>query len=207
MAANFVQIKKNIINVLTQNAIDRFRISSYQPQSEQAEDNLLNNRLVSVYVREIAIPRNASSETDFTFDVTFQIDFTVSAAADGDLSALDNPGATAEEIAAALATLKAAESIADDSIDELFFIVFSILMDARNRDLDTDDVGNRFIDDFNKHDPIRQGSLVMTSGTSRFNIRCSEETPGDDGVPGNIICVEIDPGDESKTGIEESIKD
>jgi len=198
---NYITIKNNLIKIVGDGSLGLFRISGYQSQSEQIEDITENNQLVSIYIKEIDIPRNSSSQTEFTTDLVIQIDFLISAASSGDLSALDNSN-DPEEIAQAISDLKIAENIVDDKADLLFWNVFRIIMNNKNRDLGMEELGGRWMGNFSKNDISRRGSLVTISATSRIEIRSNECTTGDDGIPAYVGDLEVDPGDNSKTGIK-----
>jgi hypothetical protein len=139
-------------------------------------------------------------------NITMAIDLTVSKAAEGDLSTITNPASTPAQVAAALAVFQEASALADDSLDELIEIVYQIIMDGRNVDLQlpSGTISNRWIDQVRKDDPIPRGEYVILTGSMQLTCGASEAVPGDIGIPGDIYDFTIEqPDDEvQKTGKE-----
>lgn len=204
----FRQIKEALVNqILGPAEAGRFRTVGFQRQVKSAAETLGASRMVQVYYSSGDFPKNAGRINGPTIhDITIRLDLTVSTAAAGDLSVINNPASTSEQIAVALLAFQEAASLADDSIDELFDIVYQIIMDGRNVDLGlpSGTVSNRWIDQINKDDPVPRGEYVILTGSMILTCRAAETVSGDIGVAGNIYNIDINiPDDEvQKTGKE-----
>lgn len=215
MTMNFETLQQNIVDILGAAAAGRFRVVGFQPKSDNVDEYLDNNRLVSVYFSESQIPENMGGlQGPIHFEPIYRIELFVSADAKGDLAVIDNPSSTPAQLTTAIGNIKLAEKLADDSWNELAGIVYQILMDGRNRDLDLP-VGiasSRWINNFRKDRPaeisltrgILGGRYVTITGSMDLTCVLEETIVGDTGVAGNIFDNVIDQVDDDneKTGVQ-----
>lgn len=207
MTMNFRTIKDSIIdNVLGPAEAGRFQTIGFQRQTTDGEEVLGSNRFVQCYYSSGDFSKRGGRLNGPTqHDITFRIDLTVSSAAEGDLSVINNPASTPEQVSAALAAMQEATALADASLDELIDIVYQIIMDGRNIDLGLDKgtVVDRWITDASKDQPVPQGEFVVLTGAIRFTVRTAEQIPGDTGIAANIFdtVIDIEGDDVEKTGV------
>ncbi len=204
---NFRLIKNNLVNkILGPAANNRYRVVGFQGQVKSAEEVLDCDREVKVYYSSSEFPKSGGRFSGpVQNDVTCRVELTVSKGAEVDLSVLNNPLATAEIRAIAIAEFVTASELADNSIDELFEIVYQILMDARNIDLGFDKgvVANRWVSRMQKDDPRPEGEYAVLSGSIDFQLRTSEVLKGDTGTPATEygVIVDQDGDDVEKAGV------
>ena len=154
-------------------------------------------------------PKEKGSETGpVQHQPNYQIVLTASASAQGDLTLIDNPESTAQQRAAAISYFQNAAEVADESLDELLEIVYQILMDGRNRDIDTDGppyiVGERWISGMEKDEPLNAGEYVALTGVINLDVQVVEQITGDEGTPASSgafdVTDDLDGDDTEKTG-------
>ena len=207
MTMKFRTLKDSIVSILGAAASSRFQVIGYQRQAKDASEVLDASRMVQVYYKSGEFSKSGGRVHGSTqHDITFQIDLTVAKGAVGDVSTMNNESATPSELQAALAAFQDAADLADDSIDELFDIVYQILMNAENYDLGLSEglVANRWIDTLQKDNPVPRGEYVILTGAARMTCRVSEDIDGEslvtvDGYYDNTI--DIDGDDTEKTGV------
>jgi hypothetical protein len=183
---NFRTIKTNIEMLLSTAAAGRFVVVGYQQQKTSAAESKGNSRIVRVYYKSGDFPKNKGSlvgpvihEMDFTMELT------CSASAKVDVATLNNPESTPAQKAAALVGLKEASRDADENIDELWEIIYQILMDARNIDLGgAFNIADRWIPNFRKDDTLDDGELVVITGLASLTCSIDEQLTGDTPTPG-----------------------
>ena len=196
-----------MITILGNAAANRYQVIGYQRQEKGAEEFTKTNRMVEVYWRTSNFDkRKGRLNGPVNNDMTLSIELTASAASSVDLAVIDNPASTPVQIEAAMVGFKEASDIADDSIDDLFEVIYQIIMDARNIDLGLPEgqVANRWVSTMTKNDPNPRGSLVVLTGLVDFNCDAEEQVPGDAGEPGvNPIdmAMEINEDTVQKTGV------
>lgn len=208
MTMKFRTIKDNIVKILVDNSKNCFQVVGHQRQTLSAEDTKGNDRLVQVFYSFGDFPESSSSAIGpVQHDVNYRIELIVSADAKTNLKVLDNPNSSAAEIQAALSSSLEASAVADDELDELYELVYQILMDANNYELGMDigDISNRWVNQFQKNDPLDRGECIVLTGSMFLKARTPEEIVGISAVPnGDIQDVTIDIADDDteKTGIE-----
>jgi hypothetical protein len=177
---NFRVIKEGLITLLGNEAAGRYVTLGYQKQGQRAEELLDDNRNIQVYYSSGELPKSKSSlNGPMQHDITFNIDCMVSKRAQVDLSAIENPAATPAEKAVALAAMRPAGRLADDSLDELFDIVYQVLMDAENLDLSLDfEIANRWIERITKDSPIPAGEYCVLTGIIQLTCSIDEQVSG-----------------------------
>lgn len=183
---NFRVVKEQIISILTAAEAGRYVTIGSQRQSKAAKENL-NLPRVTAYYRTGDFPKTSSNfESVKMHDATYWIEFTVVQEAEVDLSVLTNPASTPAQIAAALAAMPILSDQVDDSMDEVYDNVYQVLMDARNYDLGLPigQVTDRYIDNFQKDDPLPKGEYMVLTGRCQLTCRMEEIVDGDTGTPG-----------------------
>jgi hypothetical protein len=183
-----------------------FRTIGYQDQKRAAEEVLDNLRTVQVFYDGGNFPKSGGAQTGpQSHDVIIAIELTVARAIRGDLQTIES-GTVPQKIRA-LAAMKSASKLAEDSVNDLIDIVYNILMDGRNIDLQLPEgvVSNRWIQTIEKKSISDQGEYVVLSATMNMSLRVSEEPSGDKGVPITTDAfdntVDIDDDDIEKTGV------
>lgn len=208
MTMKFRTVKTSIIEILAANSNSCFTVVGHQRQTRSAEELVGVNRTVQVFWSESDFPK--SSGAPFgprSNDATYRLELTVAAPAEGDISILSNPNATAFELQIALATMQEASAVADNSLDELVDLVFQILSDATNYDLGqtVGDVSNTWIGSAQKDEPLPQGELVVLTASMFLTVRLSETITGAMALLGSgdiqETTLDIDGDDVERTGI------
>ena len=193
---NFRIIKDSIINILGVAEAGRFRTVGFQRQTKAVKECKGNLRLITVYYSTGYFPKRSGRNTGpVQHDITYRIEFTVSNPAIGNLAVINDPISTPAQIATAISAIQESAQLADQSIDELFEIVYQILMDANNIDmqLPIGMVASRWIDSIQKNEPRSRGDLVELTGSANLTLRTSEQIPGDTGTSdANIINATLD---------------
>jgi len=200
----FRTIKESVKTLFANSAAGRYTVAGSQKQTKSAEEVIDNNRLIQVYYsRGSFLKSGGSMRGPNDHEITFKIGFTVSKAAAGDISVLNNPNATALQLQTAIANIANASDLADASIDELFDIAYQIIMDARNIDLGLAEgiVSSRWITDIQKDDPLPRGELLVITGSSNLTLKTSEDVTGETPIPATAIStdfsIEDDLGDNA----------
>lgn len=190
----FRVVKANLGTILADAAAGRYRVVGHQKQGTGADEVLGLNRRVMVYYDAGQFPKDKSPMSGpFTHDMTFGMLLTVAEQAQADLAVLNDPESTPVQRQAASAAKLDADALADASMDELFDIVYQILMDARNIDIGFDKplpVSNRWVESFQKADPLPDGQYVTLEGTIQFTCRAQEAVTGDAGTAGTAPLTE-----------------
>jgi len=206
---NFRIIKQSIIDIYGAAEAGRYRTIGYQKQSSTSDSVLDTLRTITIYYKSGSLPKSSGVLTGPNqHDQTFIIELMASKAATADLSVINNPESTPEEIAAALAASSEDGILVDDSMDELIEIAYQIAMDARNVDLGLSigAVANRWVDNIEKGDPLEQGALMVLSASMMLTCRTEEQVSGDVGVEPDpeIYDIELNINEDpnQKTGIE-----
>lgn len=206
MTMKFRIVKNAIRDTLGNASAGNFQVIGFQRQQKQAEAYQGNDRLVEVFFKRESFDLGKGRLTGPTAgDVSISVELTTSSPAQADLSVLDNQASTPVQKQAALAALKEAASIADESFDELADFVYQILMDARNVyfGLGKGIVNKRWVSEITKDNPNERGQLVVLTGILEITCRVSEDVPGDTGKVFDSISLETEIKDDTvqKTGI------
>lgn len=205
---NFRVISQALVDVLGAAAAGRFRVIGYRGQGHDSEEVRGNNRLVQVYYSLGDFPKSKGVVSgDSQHILTFNIDLTVSASAKADLSAINSPSATQAQITAALAASQDSAFETDEAMDDLVDIIYQILMDGRNYDLDLPlgTMSSRWVNRAIKGEPLDKGGLVVLTGQIQYTCQTVEEIIGDTGTPAGPgpfdTVVDIDGDDVERTGV------
>lgn len=208
----FREIKKKLVEILKIASSGRFQTVGYQYQGIDAAQIVDSNRMVQIYYDSGKFPKSASSiNGPFQHDMTFNVNMLVSKAAEGDLAPLLDESSTPAERATALENFKNAALLVDESFDELAEIIWQILTDGENYNLNLSkgSIANRWIENIQKNDPLGLGDFVVLTGFMSLKCRAEEEVLGIIGLAGtdadNLIDIyskdEI-KDDVQKTGVE-----
>ena len=205
----FQRLGKSIVdNILGKNENGMFRTVGFQRQETDAEENLDNDRSVQVFYSAGDFPKSASkSRGPYQHDVTFKLEFTVAVASKGDLVTAIDENSTQEQVIAALRTFQNTSSEADRQMDELFALVFQILMSGKNLDMGLPPYtfANRWVSSFQKSDPMEQGQYAILTAAAMLTGRVVEIVPGDEGkeaTEGVSATLNINQDPEQKSGIQ-----
>ena len=207
MIMNYRIIKTNIIDILAANSKNCFKVIGHQRQNKSADDTLGNNRLVQVYYSFSEFSKSRGRlNGPVQHDVTYRIELTVSAPAKVNKKVLNDPNSAAAMIASVLATAQEASAVADEQLDELYQLVYQILMDANYRMLNMPkgELSNKWIPNWHKNDPLDKGEYTVLTGNMFINVNTAEQLLGVEAVVnGDIQDVTINQaGDENeKTGL------
>ena len=204
----FRMIAAQLITILGDAAAGRYQVIGHQKQTIDAKNIKGNNRLVEIFYNRGDFPKSgggiASGKKDH--NMTFKLDFKCAATAKGDLATMNDPSSSESEIAAAIAGIAYASKEVNESMDELFEIIFQILMAADNIDLGlaVGTVSNRWISELQKDDPLQRGSLLVLTGTCLLTCKASEDVTGDSVTAANSIdtTLNIDDDRENIAGVE-----
>ena len=127
MTMKFRDVKTALVNILGVDAAGLFKTIGFQRQERSASEFTGNDRLVEVYFKNSNFNRGKGRLTGpVNNDVELAVELTVSAPSKADLTVINNPNSTPAQLQIAIAAFKEASNIADDSIDELFDIVYQI---------------------------------------------------------------------------------
>lgn len=157
-----------------------FRIVGYNDASIGATQLIGANRLLQIFVSGGDIPAKSSPKSGpVVHDVAVSVELLTACAASVDLTVLNDPTATAGDIAAALAASQKAASLADDDWDQFFDVVFNLLMANDQQDLGhKGEVGSRWVKGWRKGNPMNRGATVIIPGTIDFSFKVTEELTG-----------------------------
>jgi hypothetical protein len=174
----FRQVKEALVEVLTQSAQGRYRVLDCQSElaaSEVAEQN----RTVQVIATTGRFVKSSSSLAgSIRHDPTYEIELMVAATATCDLRTIERPGATQQEISAALHSTKDAEQRADAMMDEFVEIIYQAVMSADRLDLGASGCVDRWIDSWTKDRPQLHGEYVYLTASMPLNCRLTENISG-----------------------------
>lgn len=182
---NFRVIQQALIDTLGAAAAGRFRVTGYRGQGHDAKEVKGDKRMAQIYYSSGEFPKSKGRQTgDTQHVITYNVDFSVSAAAKADLTVLNNPGSTPAQIQAALTASTDAAFEADVLLDELAEFTYQILMDGLNFDLglSVGTMSSRWVDRFVKGAPQQHGSLVVLTGQIQYSCQTAEIMSGDTGV-------------------------
>ena len=205
----FQRLAASIVNnILGPSEKGQFRTVGFQRQETDSQENLAFDRSVQVYFFSGDFPKGASkSRGPYQHDVTFRLDFTVAADPQGDIETIKKDGATESEIIAALKTFQNSAAEADRLLDELYAIVFQILMSGVNyyMGLPKYTFANRWVSGFQKDDPVEQGQDLILTGSALLTGRVVEVvesatvTPATEGV---LTDISVNEDPEGKAGVQ-----
>jgi hypothetical protein len=181
-------VKRSVIdNILGPAQKNLFRTLGYNTPELAPEAVLNNRRTVNVYHAESDF---RGSLTRPNHHMTFHIDMMAAADSQVDLLVLEKQfqegSIQVDAYRDAISQLKEAEDRADESMDELFNIVYQLIMDKRNHNLGVDrfdppvnlPIGDRVIDHYEKGTTTPKGNLMMLGAQVRLKCRADEKLIG-----------------------------
>jgi hypothetical protein len=196
MTMNFRTLKSNIQDILADAAAGRFRVIGHSSQARSAIEVIGVKRSVQVYfyLGEMDRGQNASSIGTVQHDVTIKIELTVGAATKVDLSILSVDGVTPAQIASAIDAFQEGSAIADDNMDELFDIVWNVVMESAADDfgMTKGDISNIWIGSLSKDDPLPRGEYAVLTGSMNITARVTESATGNEVQEADDINVTVD---------------
>jgi hypothetical protein len=198
MTMNFRLIKAALVELLGEQANDRYRVAGYQKRGQSALAIKGKNRVAQVYYSQGNFPKSGGSPSGFVkHDMSINVDLFVSMPTKANLRILQNEASSDEQIQTVLGDLRIAENLVDDAFDEFADDIFQVIMDARNRDLGLGDkVASRWVPTITKDNPTRFGQLVTLTGTMGLTCSKEEQVQGDIGIPFNVIDVTVDANED-----------
>ena len=191
----------------------RFRTVGYQKQTEDAIDFKDENRVVQVFYSTGQFPQKSSSiNGPYQHEMSFRVELSVAKAAEVDIATLTNPVSTDIQRATAMQAFVESSSLADAAFDELFRIVYQILMSAANIDLGLakgevakGEVADRWVNQIKKDEPITDGQFAIITGSMVLTCTSKEPALGDTGIigpKGILTNIDIQDDDIEKTAVE-----
>jgi hypothetical protein len=209
MPMTFRTIKSNLVTILGDAAASRYRVAGYRQQGSGASEFAGTKRRVQVVYSDGDFPKGKAGLASSTqHEIDFGIELTVSAKAKGNLSAAIDPSATDEQRSTAIGNFQDASEVADESLDELFDIIYQILMDGTNIDIGTSKpypVSSRWVGRMSKDEPLNSGEYVAIRGVIQFTCQAVETITGDTGTAAGATpfdqTLDIDGDDNEKTGV------
>ena len=181
MSMIFETIRDAVIQVLGDDAAGRYRVVGYQSQGSGANEFKGNDRAVIVYYYRGQFPKSKGSIAGPNdHDINFRLEFRVAGKAIG--SAADPTAITRADLDA------------DRSLDELFGIIYQVLMNPKNEamGLTKGIVQERWVGEFQKDDLAERGESPFLSGYSSLSCTCKEAVITQAGTPGTEYTVEVD---------------
>ena len=204
---NFELLRDGLEATLIANQGSLFRTIGSQKQSTGAEEVKGILRTVQVFYNTGNYPRGKSGRQKFEHDTGFQLEYTVSSPSKADLTVLNDPGASAPALQAALLASSEGTRLADRLLDELRRIVTQILMDPVNQDLGLTKylVSDPWLSNFRKNEPLDKGGLIVLTASEMFSAVVTETTAGAATIAAVIPAFDIDSDERplnNDTGFE-----
>jgi len=201
----FQIVKDSIINnVLGPAQGGQFQTIGFQRQVKSANETLDNLRTAQVFYIGGTFPKSAGRQSGpVQHDAQFRVELVVSKGTAIDLDVINDPMASNFDRATALSELQEASDAADDSLDDLFSLVWNILMAGPNIDmgLPAGTVSSRWIDAYKKDMPVPRGEFVILTGSMTLTMRMAEEIESEIGIEAESIKgslqIKDDPNDNA----------
>jgi hypothetical protein len=194
------ELKKSIEALLESNARGRYAVIGAKRKSEAAD--IFAAPQVSVFYADGSFDKRKSGvNSPYHHDAAFNIHILVAAKAKVNLAVLQNPAATPDQLAAALAESDNAAIAVDEKMEQIIDTLFDIIMSPVNADLGTDCNPGRWITQIKKHNQEPVGAIVTAVASMTLAAQAEEEVSGEEGTPGGGIDTMIDLGDESRQGV------
>lgn len=174
MALNIIQVVNDTVALLQANEAGIYKAFGYQVIADTPDEAFISGDqgflgFVRVFHKSSIFPISKGSLSGpVDNDFTIALEFKTAAKAQGDLTVLEDDQATDIQKAAALALVINAELIANGKMDQLFSNIYNIIMNLQYRNLGgTIPIGTRWIGQYEKDDPVRNGSLIaLTAGAT-----------------------------------------
>lgn len=170
-------------------------VVGYQKQRRNASA-LRGKKMVQVFHSGGSFPRDASPMNYATqYEAVATVRLTVSESATVDLSVLNDPNSSEADRVTALGAGMDAEERANNSLDELFSLMFNSIMGGEGEHFGNEGeftISDRWGHDFRKEPVIKSGSLVVINGYYDIGFTVKEIPDGVTPVEGGIVSGEID---------------
>ena len=189
----FEDLRDGLIATLEANETGRFITVSYKRQGIDAEQIKGALRTIQVFFDAGDYPEKNYVPGNFGHDPVYGIVYEASAASTMDLTVIEDPESTDEQVAAAIIAGKVAELIVDRAIDEMKRFATQILLDPPNRDftLPKNTANNARLSGFKKGSPGKLGKLVTLRATETFTAIIEERTTGASVTPAEQPVIDI----------------
>lgn len=196
MTKEFQNAIADLKQLLVDKANGRYFVVGHTKQRSNAEE-LRGKKMVQVFYSGGSFNRGTSSmNSETTHNAIASVILTVSEPSTMDLAVLENPSSTPEQIALALTAGREAEDVANEAMDELFGIMFDIIMGADGEHFgnESDDysIADRWGRDFKKDPVLSGGSVVVINGSYDIQFTVREIPDGDTPIEGNFMSGAID---------------
>jgi len=177
---NYETIRDSVVSILGAAESTNFQTVGFQRQSKSSHEAHARPFVQVFYSRGTFPTQSGILNGPYKHDATFQIDFTVAQPAKVDLATLNNDSASAAAKTVALAAQQEASYLADRKLDEIFRRVFQILMLPENINLGLAPaiVTDRYINNFQKDQPVPNGELVILTGACLLTCKTTEIAEG-----------------------------
>ena len=195
MSMRFILVKKSLVDLLgTAQGAEWKTIGFIERDQSAKENNTL--RTLQVFYNSGNFQKTGSSIGGPVYhDMEFRLVFTVAEASEGDIDAL-NSATTPAEYIAANETFIRSEELADERMDDFLSRVWTVLMDARNRNLGVPEVdpetgfpvpklSGRWLDSIRKEEPKQRGAFCTMRAQMPVTAKTVEEIVGFD-VTGRV---------------------
>lgn len=186
----FREVKSSLVALLGAAAAGRWRTLGYSPKALAAEQVIDASRTVQVVYGSGEFPKGGGAiGGPFAHVLQFRLELVAGAAAQGDLSVLNDEAASAADVIAALAGFREAAATADDSFDEMADLVWNAICDARNRWLGRPrgTVADAWVERIEKGEPATSGNeYVLVPGTIVLSAKVSEDVQGETPVDADV---------------------
>jgi hypothetical protein len=196
------ELKLAIENLLEQHSKRQYVVVDAQRRKSDAENIFTMPQVTVLYAKGNFDKSKSSVDSPYHHDASFNVHILVAAKATVNLAVLQNPAATNEQLASAIAESGNVIREVDAKLDCLIDVLYDIIMRPEHRKLGCDYNPSRWVPEINKHNPEREGAIIMGAATLTLVAQCSEEVSGEIGVPAGERAIDtiVDLGDQSKQG-------
>lgn len=186
----FRQIKTALEQLLIDKAAGRYRVQGYQIQTRSPEEVEGNNRLVVITYDQGDFPgQGYRSGGSVDHQASYRVALYVSSGSIADIQEITNAENTNGQRQTSLSVTIPGHKIIDDSIDELFEIVFQVILDREDTDLGlgSEAFDKLIISQYQKDDPFEMGGKACISASFQIQAKLNEEITGADPIAGESI--------------------
>lgn len=180
---NFEDVQTAIITTIGNGASGNFRVCGYHNKPEDVANIKNTNASVSVFFSRARIPRGKSAlQGPWQWDVTYNIELSISTPASADIATLNDEGSTQGERATALSNITNTRQLSNIALNSLIKYVYTIIHNPSNLDfgLTVGKIRNRWVDDIETNeDPIFSGDYLVSEATMHLSLTLSENTTDD----------------------------
>lgn len=178
-------------------AVEAFEVLPYPGRATDIAVFNGVGRTVRVYLEEADILQSNRKGGPYDHNLTIALELSAAETVGIDLDVIEDPEATDGERQAALQAADDANLLVNQSIDQLYELVFQIVLDNRNRNMGLSTVSNLWLEGFKKGAPAPTGAFVFNS--AKVTVRCtvSEHVVGVDPLAAadDVVAVDINTND------------